>query len=226
MKEIRDFFSEMADEYDAAIESCVPQYREMLARLLEYIPLSPAPQRICELGCGTGNLSRLIATRWPSAALTLVDVSPEMLDACRSRFRHETTPQLVQADFCELRFEADSFDLILSSISIHHLNHAEKEAFFQRMRESLRPGGLFSFSDQMAGVTPFVQQQHMQQWRQWALDAGTSLEQWESWMTHQDDHDHHESYPAHAEMLSRAGFAQVDCLWRHLLWTIVQARAS
>ena len=38
-----------------------------------------APERICDLGCGTGAMARLMADRWPQAHVVGVDASAEML---------------------------------------------------------------------------------------------------------------------------------------------------
>jgi trans-aconitate 2-methyltransferase len=43
-----------------------------------------APQRIGDLGCGAGNVTALLARRWPAAELTGVDSSPRMLEAARA----------------------------------------------------------------------------------------------------------------------------------------------
>lgn len=47
--------------------------------LMGRIPLE-RPQVVYDLGCGGGNVTRLLAERWPDAAVTGVDNSPEMLE--------------------------------------------------------------------------------------------------------------------------------------------------
>jgi trans-aconitate 2-methyltransferase len=43
------------------------------------------PRRVVDLGCGPGNLTALLAARWPDAALEAVDSSAEMVAAARER---------------------------------------------------------------------------------------------------------------------------------------------
>ena len=44
-----------------------------------------APRRVVDLGCGPGNLTALLATRWPGAVVEAIDSSAEMVDAARAR---------------------------------------------------------------------------------------------------------------------------------------------
>ncbi|GAA2349931.1 trans-aconitate 2-methyltransferase [Saccharopolyspora halophila] len=44
-----------------------------------------SPRRVVDLGCGAGNLTHLLADRWPDAELEALDSSPDMVRAARER---------------------------------------------------------------------------------------------------------------------------------------------
>ncbi len=44
---------------------------------------APSPRRVVDLGCGPGNLTALLARRWPEASVTGLDSSPQMIEAAR-----------------------------------------------------------------------------------------------------------------------------------------------
>lgn len=43
------------------------------------------PRRVADLGCGPGNLTHVLAHRWPGATIEALDSSPEMVEAARAR---------------------------------------------------------------------------------------------------------------------------------------------
>jgi trans-aconitate 2-methyltransferase len=54
-------------------------FHDLLARVAHR-----APRRVVDLGCGPGNLTALLATRWPEAVVEGLDSSPEMVAAARA----------------------------------------------------------------------------------------------------------------------------------------------
>ena len=67
------------DRYLTYADERARPFVELLAR----IP-TPAPATVVDLGCGPGNLTRLLADRWPDAAITGVDSSPAMIERARA----------------------------------------------------------------------------------------------------------------------------------------------
>ncbi|MFD9043926.1 trans-aconitate 2-methyltransferase [Streptomyces bottropensis] len=115
--------------------------------LLAHVPDPPAAHpRIADLGCGPGNVTRLLADRWPTARITGYDNSPEMLD--RARVDHEgPTPGGGRIGFtaADLRTwePPESYDLIVSNATFQWVpGHLDR---FPAWVDALAPGGTFAF---------------------------------------------------------------------------------
>ena len=82
--------------------------------LLGRIPLE-SPQVIFDLGCGTGNVTRIVAERWHSARVYGLDNSAEMLQKAQD---HPGTIRWVDADI-ENWTPDEVPDLIFSNAALH-----------------------------------------------------------------------------------------------------------
>ena len=218
------FFDAISDNYTDVIERCFPRYREMLQVLLDYLPANRTFHNILELGCGTGNLTMLLRDLYPQASLLVVDLSAESLDVCRRRLMSPAEITFTAADFRQLDYSPATFDLVISSIAIHHLESEEKRALFRDIYRWLSADGIFTFADQFAGATSDVYDRHTQLWKQHSTAAGATADEWRMWMHHQSEHDHHDSLLDQLDWLRESSFPTVDCTWRCWLWSVVQAR--
>jgi trans-aconitate 2-methyltransferase len=105
--------------------------------LLARVPLD-APGVVYDLGCGAGNVTRLLAERWPDAGITGVDGSAAMLAKAS-----QTAPALTWVE-ADLRSWAPPrpADLIFSNAALHWLgDHA---TLFPRLVAHLAPGGVLA----------------------------------------------------------------------------------
>lgn len=103
---------------------------ELTARL-------PPNARVLDLGCGNGAKIARLAGRFD---LVAVDLSKEQLRLARAKLDAAT---LVNGDFSELDFPAQSFDAVTAFYSIMHVPREEHPALFGRIAGWLKPGGLF-----------------------------------------------------------------------------------
>lgn len=218
------FFDTLSSTYTETIERCFPRYREMLWAVLEYLPENRKFESVLDLGCGTGNLTVLLHEAFPEAAIRVVDMSADSLKVCQSRLGRCRVLTCDAEDFRLLDYPPGSFDLVVSSIAIHHLDSADKLALFRRVFDWLTDDGLFCFADQCAGATEDLNSRHLANWKSLSAKAGSSAEEWEMWMQHQADCDHHDTLCDQLDWLRQAGFSLVDCPWRYLLWSVIQAR--
>ena len=116
MQSVENFYDSLSHEYTDLIRRCVPRYGELLFNMFCYLPPDFKPERILDLGCGTGNLTEQIRLHFPDAEITAVDISGEILKECETRFSGDRQIRYVQADFRDLPFASKSFDLVMSSI--------------------------------------------------------------------------------------------------------------
>lgn len=222
------YFASMTESYDSLIRRAVPRYDEMVARLLEYLP--PDAESIVELGCGTGNLSLQLLAKFPGGALTFVDASPEMIALARSRVDQAKSSAMPSVSFLVQRFEeldlsARPFDVVVSSISLHHVE--DKARLYARVRSLMRVGGRFCFADQIRGEPESNHRLNWERWLDFCRERGhCTPEEIDSLLQHAAAHDHYSTLTDHAELLSKAGFSEIDCIWRNWMWGIVTATAS
>jgi SAM-dependent methyltransferase len=93
-------------------------------------------QEALEVGCGTGNFSRLLA-RHADRVLAL-DLSPEMTRVARERSAQYPNIEFEVADVTSRRLPADRFDTITSIATLHHVPFG---ATLAQLSTSLKPGG-------------------------------------------------------------------------------------
>lgn len=108
-------------------------------RLVEQSRLADA-RDVLDLGCGTATLTAMIKRAAPDVRVTGVDVDRRALDLARKNLAGVDV-QLVEASIAELPMPDASYDRVLSSLVLHHLDHAGKRAALAGAHRVLRPGG-------------------------------------------------------------------------------------
>jgi tRNA (cmo5U34)-methyltransferase len=123
-------FHNHPDSYLEWIRAAVPLYDELQDRSVEAIPFPPA--RVLELGIGTGETTRRLLARFPDAQVTGLDAGPEMV------FRARELGIEVRLARMEDPLPDGPWDLVLSVLSVHHLDAEQKRDLFRRVRQESR----------------------------------------------------------------------------------------
>jgi ubiquinone/menaquinone biosynthesis C-methylase UbiE len=104
--------------------------------------------RAVDLGCGPGYLVVDLAAQAPALRVTGIDLSPAMLHLAQAHTRSAGMDSRVgfkQADAHRIPVPDRSFDLVVSSFSLHHWD--DPVAVFDEVARILRPGGSFLIRD-------------------------------------------------------------------------------
>lgn len=104
--------------------------------ILDAIP--DGAQRALDVGCGEGTLVRQLRSAVPH--VTAIDADRASIDFARQQDLGTNIDYLL-GDFLTFPFEPNSFDLVTSVATVHHMNASTA---LGRMRDLLRPGGVLA----------------------------------------------------------------------------------
>ena len=118
------------DTYLELIRSEVPRYDELQGQAIAAIP--SRPERVLELGMGTGETTRRLIEAYPEAWVIGLDSSADMVFRARENYDD------VQLARMEDPLPEGPWDLVIGVLSIHHLRSEQKKNLFRQVREQAR----------------------------------------------------------------------------------------
>ena len=115
---------------------------EMRRRTLSVAALKPG-DRVLDVGCGTGVLTRLAAEAvGPDGIAIGIDPGPGMIETARHNAACKNSRAAFDLGVIErLEFDDDCFDVVLSSFMLHHLPLVVRRAGLGEDWHVLKPGG-------------------------------------------------------------------------------------
>ncbi|MDR2196935.1 MAG: class I SAM-dependent methyltransferase [Coriobacteriales bacterium] len=220
-KRVRAQFSARAHIYDENRRKLIADFDEFYHIAADVIAFSGAAPQVLDLGAGTGLTTDFLLRRFPEAQVTLVDFSEEMLAQARARFHDRANVHYLVGDYRSLP-ATGAYDVIVSGLSIHHLEHSEKQALFSRLYELLKPGGEFVNADLALGTDERLERL-MQERLVAFLREGLSDTELQRFFESQGIDD---PAPVLDQLLwlVQTGFGTVDCVYRRWIYAVFYAR--
>lgn len=133
-------FNQQADTYDEDIhgQHARTLYPVLLSKLA-HIPF----QRALDLGCGTGEMMKMLLQSDDQRELYGIDLSEKMLSVAEGKLSSKV--QLVLGDSEHLPFADNFFDVVYCNDSFHH--YPAPENVIREVQRVLKPGGTFLIGD-------------------------------------------------------------------------------
>jgi tRNA (cmo5U34)-methyltransferase len=215
-------FDATASTYDRDRSLLIPGCDNFYRWALDLIP--PRARTICELGAGSGLMTRLLRDRFPTAHLYVIDFSAPMLDLARARMGSDRNITWYQLDYATEPLP-QNLCAVVSSLSIHHLDDADKRAVFNKAHASLKPNGVFVNAEQVAGPTPALEARYKALWLEQVRAAGATEQQIEASLYRQQE-DRCATVADQLLWLREAGFADADCWFKDNRFAVMAGTRS
>src|SRR5713226_5520550 len=124
------------------------QLRELRQRTANLASIQPGEQ-VLDVGCGTGTLAMEVARRVGRAGCVAgVDPGTQQIARARSKAARRTLPIDFQIGVIEqLAFPDQTFDVVLSTLMMHHLPAPLKRQGLAEIARVLKPGGRLVIAD-------------------------------------------------------------------------------
>jgi tRNA (cmo5U34)-methyltransferase len=207
----------------------VPRRLEQISIVCDLLSDLTAPH-VLDLCAGQGRLAEAYLREKPEARVTLLDNSAEMLAAARTRLEEfEGRYDLLQANIESRAWrQHSSYDAVMTSLAVHHLDAAGKQALYKDIHEMLAPGGVLVMADLVEAAGPGTRKLNGARWadavrsaaiRQHGSDEAAMIFEKTGWnyyrLVSPDPIDKPSTAAEHLDWLRGAGFGGVDVVWMY-----------
>lgn len=159
-KEVKTAFNNAADNYDTNRKEIIPHMDVYYQTAVELTKKFNNPS-ILDLGAGTGILTELLHQIHPQSRITLVDMSANMLDKAKNKFNNIDNFTYIEDNYLTMDFK-ENYDIIISSLSIHHLNDKEKYTLYRKIYQHLNNQGVFINADEVIAPTDTLEKLYVE----------------------------------------------------------------
>lgn len=130
-------FDEQASYYDVDNTAPVSKFPKICYPIVIEELKSAKFDSLLDLGCGTGALTKIIATEFPERKLAGLDLSDKMI--AQAKAKNIPNCEFIVGDGEKLPYTDNSFDALICVLSIHH--HPNSDQTLAEMYRVLKPNG-------------------------------------------------------------------------------------
>jgi tRNA (cmo5U34)-methyltransferase len=221
---LKEKFNQGASSYDQQRKHIIPCLEDLYRITTDLATVTGSQVEILDLGAGTGLLTSYLHERYPQGHFTLLDLSEEMLEVARARMNNDSLEKdsnfsFIVGNYLKHDF-GGTFDIVVSSLSIHHLEHQDKEFLYQKIYQHLNPGGVFINADQVSGPHPANEEEYQRNWME-KIDVGSLSESEKTIILDRMKLDNPASLQDNLKWLEEIGFKDVDVYYKYYNFVVL-----
>lgn len=219
---IQTQFNLIAEQYDVNRKKFIPCYDDFYESTTKFIISNiETPKRVLDLGAGTGLLSNFWYQHCLDSEYVLVDIADDMLNVARKRFAGIKNVSYQILDYSN-GLPGGDFDVIVSALSIHHLENEDKIKLFAQIYDKLPKGGLFVNYDQFCAGQTVMDDWFNTYWENQLATSGLTDQDIELWKERRKL-DKECSVEEEAEMIRNRNFTSVKCIYSYQKFSVIGA---
>ena len=218
---VKASFDAHASQYDELRRKLIPCFGDFYSIPISLLDTEKEAPVVLDIGAGTGLLSGFLKEKFPKAELDLIDLSEKMLDVAKERLDDDSVNYIV-ADYTHYSFER-KYDIVISSLSIHHLTDEEKRDLYATIFEILNDDGVFVNAEQVLGHTPAVDALYKEDWSHKIENSGLTSEELQA-AYERTKLDKMSTLSDQLQWLRESGFVEVDCVYKYYNFVVLLAK--
>lgn len=219
---IQEQFNLVAEEYDSNRKKFIPCFDDYYNYTTKFLADNiTSPKRILDLGAGTGLLSYFWYQHFSECQYVLVDIADEMLNIARRRFAGIENVSYQVLDYSK-ELPDDDYNVIVSALSIHHLEDEKKRELFARIYNKLPEDGVFINYDQFCGGSEKMNSWFDSYWENQLENSGLTVKDIELWKERRKL-DRECSLEEEMNMLQECGFKEIKCVYSNQKFSVIAA---
>jgi tRNA (cmo5U34)-methyltransferase len=215
-----EHFNDTADRYEEQIRKIVPHSEIFFGSAVACIPHGSIT--VLELGSGTGYVTEQILAKNPDAAITCIDMTPEMLAVARKKTALDGVT-FMEGDFRDV-WPDELFDVVITTLCLHHLPDPDRAALIRRIHATLKTGGRFINGDVFKPESAWEEEIYEKRWRRAMLESGLPEAEAEGMIAkRRNSYGFLDTFHNYRQKVVDAGFERVFCPYVYDFYGVVVA---
>ena len=221
-EQVRTQFNTLSSEYDSFRRLLIPDFDAFYGTGIDCLKYGGAAPAALDVGAGTGIFAARLLQRYPAASVALLDFADNMIEEAREKFAGNQNISYILGDYSETDLGTNNYDIVISALSLHHLNPAGKRDFFVRLFAALKDGGEFVNADIVKHSDEELTARHDAEWTEFVHRNIGDGERYDRFLASKDVDDP-STIEEQLAWLKAAGFQEARCIYENLNFAVIYA---